>query len=205
MVGMDTKRIEEILSFWFGEIKSDEDFPVEKAKMWFQEGQKSDGFIRETFGQDLEAAIQGKYESWADEPRGLLALIILLDQFSRNIYRDQPQSFAQDKQAIELSLKGIAKGRDKKLRPVERVFMYMPLMHSESREVQNKCVEMFSKLADQAPAAIEVPLRNNLDFAVRHSKIIEKFGRFPYRNAVLGRTSTPEEEAYLSSAKESWF
>jgi uncharacterized protein (DUF924 family) len=197
--------MDSILNYWFGDLKSDEDFPVEKAKMWFQDGKSADTYIKETFGDDFKRALNGELDDWAQTPRGSLAYIILLDQFSRNIHRDEARSFEQDIKAAEISLRGISKGLDAKLRPVERIFFYMPLMHSEIKEIQEKSVEMFSKLAGEAPHAIEIPLRNSLDFAERHAAIVKRFGRFPYRNEVLGRKSTSEEVAYLQDANESWF
>jgi len=201
---MREERIEKILNFWFGELADESVFPEEKAKMWFQEGEKADEFIQTQFGRDLNLAIQGKLDGWQETPRGLLALVIVLDQFSRNIYRDKSESFTQDKTSQALTISGIEEGKDQLLKPIERLFLYMPFMHAESRELQKKSIELFTKLADSAPPAIEIPLRNSLDFAERHAKIINRFGRYPYRNEVLERASTPEEIEFLKTP-DTWF
>ena len=141
---MREARIEEILHFWFGELADDADFPTEKAKMWFMEGEKADEVIRRTFGEDLALAVDGKLDAWQSSPRGTLALLIVLDQFPRNIYRDRPQSFAQDGKALAVSLKGIETEKDRALKPVERTFFYMPFMHAESHEYQKRSIELFT-------------------------------------------------------------
>ncbi|MFT5207139.1 MAG: hypothetical protein ACI9CF_000888 [Candidatus Omnitrophota bacterium] len=193
-----------ILEFWFGNLKDEDDFPVEKAGMWFRDGKKFDSYIKEHFEAACIGAMAGAYDDWTMDAKSLLALIILLDQFPRNIYRNTPEAYASDQKAEELCRMGIHKGYDQELMPVERVFMYMPLMHTESIEGQRYAVELFKRLADNATPAIELPLRNNLDFAIQHAKIIEEFGRFPYRNTIFKRESTAAEKKFLESEGASW-
>lgn len=189
--------IENILHFWFGTLTSDEQMPQEKSATWFKKSEATDQTIKAQFESELLQATQSDTAHWESTPRGTLALIILLDQFSRNIYRDDPRSFAQDSQALALALKAIEAGMDEELRPVERVFLYMPLMHSEELAHQKQCIRLFEKLSQKAPKTMQKQAEGSLDFAHRHCEIIEKFGRFPHRNEVLGRVSTEEELAFL--------
>jgi len=152
-------RIETILKFWFGDLKSDTDYPTEKAKLWFRGGEAFDERVRRQFGEDLKMAEVGKLDSWKETSRGALALIILLDQFTRNIYGDTPEAFAQDKKALGISSLAMQKGFDLRLKPVERHFIYMPFMHSEDPEHQRMSLELYAKLANESPPDIEIPLR----------------------------------------------
>lgn len=201
---MNEKRIEEILSFWFGDLPDDETFPDEKAKMWFAGSKETDDLVKKLFGKDLKLAIEGKLDGWSGTARGALALILVLDQFSRHIYRDDAQSFAQDFKALEICLHGLARGDEKLHRPVERSFFYMPLEHSEDLEIQSKSLHYFSRLAEESPAAIQFPMVNAYDYAARHFNIIEKFGRFPHRNEILGRSSTRQEQEFLTQSGSSF-
>ena len=189
--------IETILHFWFGTLTSDQQRPQERSEIWFKKSDATDQAIKAQFESELRQATQGPTAHWEATPRGTLALVILLDQFSRNMYRDDSRSFAQDPQALTLALKGIAAGFDAKLRPVERIFLYMPLMHSEQLAHQKHCIRLFEKLSAEAPQEIQPMAKSSLDFAHRHCEIIEKFGRFPHRNDVLGRESTEEEKIFL--------
>jgi len=201
---MNENRIETILSFWFGKLPDDETFPTDEARKWFYGGDEVNQLIKDQFGGDLTLAIQGKLDSWKVTPRGRLTLIILLDQFTRNIYGDSPEAFQQDGQALQLTLEGLAIGHDKLLRPVERTFYYIPLEHSEDLAMQEKGMKLFSELADQVTASIEFPIRNSLDWMQQHKSIIERFGRFPHRNAILGRQSTKEELDFLQEPDSSF-
>lgn len=187
----------EILEFWFG---PDADQPLERAEKWFQPDDEFDREIRERFEDDVERAAAGEYDSWRQTPRGSLAYIILLDQFTRNIYRDSPKAFAHDSRTVEATLEGIERDFDEELEPVERAFFYMPLMHSEDPEVQETSLEMFDRLRKSAPEEdqrVKSTVQSNYDFAVKHAEIIDRFGRYPHRNEVLGRESTDEERAFL--------
>ena len=165
--------------------------------IWFNGGPQLDTLIREQFEPLVEAALWSELVDWEASPLSRLALVILLDQFPRNIYRGTAQAFSGDHRACTLVVEGIARGMDEKLPWVGRVFFYMPLMHAEDMDLQNECVRCFEKLIAQAPADIAEKVQGNLRFAREHRDIIERFGRFPHRNKVLGRDSTPEEIEFL--------
>jgi len=201
---VNESRIQEILRYWFGDLKTDSDLPEDKSKIWFRGGKKTDDFIRKHFQNDIHSAAQNKLDDWKNAPQGCLALIILLDQFPRNIYRDFPESFAQDAKALELSLWGIKRGYDVLLKPIEKSFFYMPLIHSEDRSIQTQSLHYFKHLTEEAPQAIQAYMKNGYDYAVRHAEIIERFGRFPHRNEILGRESTSEELQFLEGPNSSF-
>lgn len=173
------KNIENVLHFWFEEI--------EPRQHWIKDA-ALDEQIAARFGALHDQAKSGLLAHWRETPEGRLAEIIILDQFSRNIYRDEPESFASDDLARSLSIEAVQSGADKALSVERRVFLYMPLMHSEALEDHKVALEVFDQPG----------LENNLDFERRHLKIIERFGRYPHRNEILGRDSTPEERAFLT-------
>jgi uncharacterized protein (DUF924 family) len=190
----------EILDFWFGEARqalSDATLDARQASLWWGKDAGVDGEIRRRFGALISAATDGNLESWSASAHGRLALIILLDQFSRNAYRDTPDAFAHDRLALAHSLEGQSRGQDRELRPIERVFFYMPMEHAESLPVQDECVRRFRGLLETANETDRDTFAKYLDFAKRHREIILRFDRFPHRNPILGRTSTPDEEAFL--------
>ncbi|MCI0527776.1 MAG: DUF924 domain-containing protein [Nitrospira sp.] len=194
--------IEEILNFWFGDLQK---LNLEdRLKLWFGGGEETDQLIRDKFGADVLRAIQGDYAHWEETPRGCLALIILLDQFSRNIYRDTPKAFAQDEMALGLCLRGIGQGKDLALEPIERTFFYLPMEHSENLEIQRRSVQAFEGLVKAVPPEMKKVYEGFLDYAVRHCVIIERFGRFPHRNEILGRASTKEELEFLTQPGSSF-
>lgn len=190
-----------VLEFWFG--RAGDNF-LQNKSLWFKKDSNFDRVIAETFQKLLVEITRGHHEEWKETSEPCLAYIIVLDQFSRNIFRDLPQSFAQDEQALSTSLNGIERGTDEPLHAVQKTFFYMPLMHSEDLEVQKKSCELFLKLAESAPENYEASLRSNYDYAKLHYEIIEKFGRFPHRNKILGRESTAEEEAFLTKPGSSF-
>lgn len=194
----------DVLKFWFGELEGPESYPEKKALKWFNGGRTFDEEIAERFGGVLERAIRGGLRDWEDSPRDRLALIVVLDQFSRNLYRGTPMAFAQDERAIALTRDAIAKGWDGELLPVERVFLYMPLMHAESAEAQAESVAVFRRLVEEAPPSVRMAFDVNLDFAEQHKAIIDRFGRYPHRNEILGRESTPAEIAFLKEPGSSF-
>lgn len=169
----------EILKFWFEEID---------RSLWFKRDADFDKLLAERFGALHAQASQGELSAWRDTPHGRLAEIIVLDQFSRNLFRDSPKAFAQDGMALVLAQEALRCGADAALSAQERVFMYMPYMHSESLAIHETAVELFTGNG----------IQNNLDYELKHKAIIERFGRYPHRNAVLGRASTPEELEFLS-------
>jgi uncharacterized protein (DUF924 family) len=190
----------EILDFWFGADRAERsgaELAARQASLWWGKDAEADGEIARRFTPLLDAAAQGDLESWSTSAEGRLALIIVLDQFSRNAYRDTPDAFAQDRLALAHSLEGQSRGQDRELRPIERVFFYMPMEHAESLPVQDECVRRFRGLLETANETDRDAFAKYLDFAERHREIILRFDRFPHRNPILGRTSTPDEEAFL--------
>lgn len=192
------ERSEEVLSFWFGEVRGEGwEVPQDRLAMWFRGGREADEELRRRFASDVESARAGQLDGWVTTPRGRLALVLLLDQLPRNLYRGTPDAFATDAKALSLSREALARGEDAKLRPIERPFIYLPLEHAEDREAQKIAVERFRVLAQAAPASSRAAFDGFLDYAIQHQVIIERFGRFPHRNRILGRESTPEEQAFL--------
>ena len=190
-------RIEDVLDFWFGGLREGEPVPPGRFELWFGGGESTDRLIRERFAADVERAGAGGYDGWCASPRGTLALLIFLDQFPRNIHRGFPGAYAFDGKAREHCLAGLAAGQDRALITVERAFFYLPLEHAEVLTLQQRSVAAFAELLRQAPPALKESCRDFLDYAERHRAIIDRFGRFPHRNAVLARPSTAEEEAFL--------
>jgi len=169
----------QIISFWFEEIES---------AMWWKKDDGFDDLLLERFSEIHARASRCELYEWRREPEGRLAEIIVLDQFSRNMFRDSALAFANDSMALTLSQEAIARGADQSLTPVQRGFLYMPFMHSESLEIHEVAVGLFRSNGNQ----------NNLDYEFKHKKIIEQFGRYPHRNKVLGRQSTAEEIEFLT-------
>ncbi|MCF7716279.1 DUF924 domain-containing protein [Aeromonas jandaei] len=187
-----------LLDFWFGDPTDDALRAKRQAPLWWGKSSETDALLARRFGAQAEAAVNGELADWADLPHGRLALILLLDQLPRNIHRGTPTAFARDPLAREQCLKGLSLGMDRQLSPLERVFFYLPLEHAESREQQARSVALFEELAaEQAHSPANETFAGFADFARRHQVIIERFGRFPHRNDILGRTSTPEEAAFL--------
>jgi uncharacterized protein (DUF924 family) len=174
-----------ILHFWFKELTDKQHFAKDPAL---------DEAMRSRFGATLEAAARCELFAWRDTPEGRLAEILVLDQFSRNIFRDTPRAFAQDALALVLAQEMVAGGHDQQLTPAQRAFAYMPYMHSESLVVHEEAVRLFAQPG----------LESNVDFELRHKAIIERFGRYPHRNAILGRSSSAEELAFLSEPGSSF-
>jgi uncharacterized protein (DUF924 family) len=181
--------VADVLAFWFA---------AENAARWYVADAAFDAEIRERFGELASEAAEGRLARWADTPGGWLALLILLDQFSRNLYRNDARAWAQDDSAQRLALSGIARGDDHRLSPLQRVFAYMPLEHAESMELQQRSVELFDRLCHDVPPEQREPFDNFLAYAKKHRDVIGRFGRFPHRNAALGRIDTPQEARYLA-------
>lgn len=168
----------EILKFWFQELD---------AKMRFAKDPELDRKIRERYLTIYEDVIAGKTTSWRQTPEGRLAEIIVLDQFSRNMFRDSPRAFAADSLALKLSKEAVMAKADQQLPIEQRAFVYMPYMHSEDPKIHEEAIELFSQKG----------LEYNLKFEIAHKKIIDRFKRYPHRNQTLGRASTPEEIEFL--------
>ena len=192
---------ENVLEFWFG---SDPKAPLAKAPSWFKKDAAFDRQIKDTFEGLLEQAKKGELDEWRTTSRGLLAFIVLLDQFSRNMYRDTPATFAQDPLALEASMEGQRLGLDRELTTIERQFFYLPMMHAEDLAMQRRCIEAYERLLESAPDDVRAFTANALDFGKRHLVIVERFGRFPHRNKILGRESTPAEIEFLAQPGSSF-
>ena len=175
----------DINHFWFKELTPEQ---------WWVKDQSLDDLIRERYADVHQAAALGECYHWREEPQGWLAEIIVLDQFSRNIYRDNAQAFAQDAQALTLAQEAISSGATAALAQNEKYFVYMPFMHSESVMMHKIAVGLFADLG----------IEKALDYAQQHKAIIDRFGRYPHRNAILGRESTPEEIEFLSQPGSSF-
>lgn len=194
---------ETLLHVWFGPPSRP---PLETSKQWFTKNEAFDESLRSQFGETLEAGVRGELDAWKSTPRGRLALIVLFDQISRNIFRGTSRSFAQDPLALAQSLASLANGEDRLLTAVERYFVLMPLMHAEDVAMQHQCIAKFEQLAAENPEPEDVHklLINALDYARRHAVIVERFGRFPHRNGILGRESTAEEKEFLTQPGSSF-
>jgi uncharacterized protein (DUF924 family) len=196
----EARRVRE---FWFGKLPLGHEALAERMRVWFagenspKLAQECDAALRAEFTPQVEAALRGELASWADGPRRRLSLIILLDQFPRNIYRGRARAFAGDEQAVSLALSGMQSGADAALDPVERIFFYMPLQHGESIDVQEESVAAYRRLLREAPQELSDTFAETLKFAELHAQLIRRFGRFPHRNHVLGRDSTAQEAAYM--------
>jgi uncharacterized protein (DUF924 family) len=200
----DQIRIDAILSFWFMEQALSAPQIDGRMDIWFGEDPIFDEEIAKEFAGDVENASDGKLDHWAHEPRGRLALILLLDQFRRNIFRNAPEAFAKDKAALKLCVEGAMENKDKGLAPIHRVFFYMPLQHAESRKVQAKSRKIYGRLAEAASPTYKETFETIAQFADLHADIIEQFGRFPHRNRLLNRENTAEEEEYLATDSPSF-
>jgi len=177
----------DILDFWFGPP------PHAERGVWFRKDPAFDASIRDRFGPAIEAALDGGYADWTAEPRGALARVIVLDQFTRNAFRDTPRAFAGDAAALAAATAAVDAGQDRALDGYERWFLYLPFEHSEAWPMQVRALESFTRLRDDTGLAAP------LEWGERHAAVIRLFGRYPHRNAILGRASTPEEIAFLAS------
>jgi len=194
----DQIRIDAVLAFWFKEQELTAPQIDGRMDIWFGEDPIFDEEVAREFGDDVQLASEGKLDHWAHKPMGRLALIIMLDQFRRNIYRNKAEAFSMDKAALKLCVEGAMEKKDKGLTPIQRVFFYMPLQHSESRKVQEKSCQIYNKLAGAVSTTYKETFETIAQFAELHADIVMKFGRFPHRNTMLNRENTAEEDEYLS-------
>ena len=199
-----TDPIEDVLDFWFGELNELGCSSPEHRKRWWTKSDAFDEAIKAHFLHDYEAVVAGERESWRNTERGTLAYIIVLDQFSRNMFRGTPEMFTADELAREACREGLDAGFDAELEFDERVFFCLSLEHSESMDDHERCLEIFHDLLSSAPEPLEADAKNYLDFAKAHKAIVERFGRYPHRNATLGRASTPEEIEFLEEPGSSF-
>jgi uncharacterized protein (DUF924 family) len=197
--------IGQVLEFWFGACGVDGSLDPAKRKMWFGDGRQYDAEIREKFGALHQRASRGELDrEWCATPAGRLALIVVLDQFSRHVHRDTPAAYAQDPAAQKLALDGIRENEDRGLIPAQRCFFYLPLEHAEDLELQRLCVRCFDGLARTVAPEWRKEYDSYLDYAQRHRDIVERFKRFPHRNTVLGRESTAAERKFLKEPGSSF-
>ena len=191
---------EAVLEFWLGE-SNDLGLPrPETRRRWFEGGARFDAEVRDRFGPTLEAALRGDLDAWCETPRGRLALVIVLDQMTRNAFRGSSRAFAGDARARELVRTALEAGGDASLTPAERYFLYMPLMHAEDPRLQEESVARFRALAEADPEPGGGMLSGGVRWAEGHRREIERFGRFPGRNAALGRENTAEERSFLAES-----
>lgn len=194
-------RLSQVLEYWLGAEMPTTESALARKSLWFTKAEATDEEIRHLFGALLQEALAGKLDAEAMEsPLGLLAVLIVLDQFTRNAYRGTPKSFAGDAKALQLALQGIDRGWDvdDSIPPVARIFLYLPLEHAENVAMQESSVVAFEQLALEAAPEVQEFFDLTLDYARKHQEVIEQFGRFPHRNTILGRASTAAEKEYLS-------
>jgi uncharacterized protein (DUF924 family) len=181
--------VNEVLDFWFGRSNSPEFGQIQNK--WFEKDLAFDEEVRSRFLSQYELAASGQLDSWQESPENCLALIILLDQFPRNMFRGAPQAFATDSKALSVAKHAVNNNFDRELLPIQRWFIYLPFEHSENLEHQHKSLELFTRLQNESG------IESVVDYAIRHLEIIERFGRFPHRNQMLGRETTPAEAEFL--------
>jgi uncharacterized protein (DUF924 family) len=192
-------RAEEVLRFWLAEAGEGAPLTPSMIDRWFAGGPALDREIEARFGAEIDAACRGERDAWAATPRGRLALVIVLDQFTRNPRRDQAAAFAGDARALALARAAVVAGEDAGLLPVERYFLYMPFMHAEEMEAQHESVALFQRLAGEGRPEDRPVLESAVGYALDHRDTVARFGRFPARNAALGRATTAEEQRHLEA------
>lgn len=192
---INESQVDDILTFWFEDPTG---LTAKNRKVWFMKDPAFDQEIRDRFLAVYEQAATGQLDHWQETAPGVLALILLLDQFPRNLFRGMPQAFATDAKALALAQIAIARGLDQALPPIQHWFVYLPLMHSEDLEVQRQCVKVFRQFEHDPEVQSSYP------YAMKHLEVIQRFGRLPHRNAILGRESTPEETEFLKQPGSSF-
>ena len=188
--------IQNILDYWFGEIKNDTT-AENRSRLWFGGGTETDEYITKHFEALSLSALSHELHDWQSTAKGSLALIILLDQFPLNMYRKSARPFDFESLGVEVCLNGLEKNQHLELSFVEKTFFYLPLEHSENADHQAMCVDLCQILFDEAPEHLKEHAQSTLDYAIRHKEIVDQFGHFPHRNEVLGRVSTNEEIEFL--------
>jgi len=198
----DQRIADEILDYWFGDSVKDPSKAPGRMAFWFDADPARDAAMRDRWGELVIAASEGKLDFWTRMPRGRLAVLILLDQMRRNIYRGTAEAFRHDGRARYLMRDGVSRLMDLKLTPIERVFFYMPLQHAESLDDQELAVDRFLQLEREVASQQRDIFAGFRKYAQLHRDIIARFGRFPHRNAILGRRDTPEEAVWLAGGGE---
>jgi len=194
---------QEIIGFWFGDLAPS--VPNKgRFEMWFGKDSQTDRQIVERFRKHIGPAGSGAFDDWQEGPESCLALIVLLDQFPRNTFRNSPKAFDYDPKAREVSRNGMSRKHDRKLPLFGRLFFYMPFQHSEHLNDQEKSLQLYGSLLEEAAPELKQTFEMVMDYARRHHEIIARFNRFPHRNDILGRESTPEEVEFLKGPGSSF-
>ncbi|KRW58977.1 DUF924 family protein [Pseudomonas sp. TTU2014-080ASC] len=193
-----------VLDWWFGPGKTAAEVSARQLPLWFGKRASQDAEAQQRFGHLVEQALSGQLPEWSATPDGWLAHILLLDQLPRMIYRDTPKAFAGDRLSQPLLRMGLEKGWDQQLKPIQRLFAYLVYEHAEDLVLQDQAVELFEKLLAQVPPDEHELFAGYLDYAERHQRVIARFGRFPHRNQILGRTSSAQESAFLQEPGSSF-
>lgn len=196
--------VEDVLEFWLGSLDADGLATPEKTQSWWKKDPEFDAEIRRRFATLFREVNAGLKPEWMDTPRGALASVLVLDQFSRNMFRGSADMYAGDERAREAAERAISRGFDKQLPTDARVFLYMPFMHAEELEAQERCVALFNALAKEVSGNAAKRVTSNQAFAVQHRDIVLQFNRFPHRNSLLGRCSTEKETEFLSKPGSSF-
>ena len=195
-------RAQQIHDYWFGPADDWQQVLKNNSPRWFAGGEAMDSEIRTEFASTLETARRGEFDAWQDSIIGAMALVLLMDQFPRHIHRGNPKAFGYDEFSLDICLRGIERGIDSAMSPVQQVFFYLPLQHAEDLDIQNRSIEMMELRAGQCDEAFKAFMENSLDYARQHHDIIQRFGRFPHRNQILDRANTEEEQIFLDAGAD---
>jgi uncharacterized protein (DUF924 family) len=196
--------IRRVLDFWFQPGTMDQPTIDSRMERWFTADAVTDAVLRNEFGPLVEQASKGQLDAWVATPEGRLALILMLDQFRRSIYRGTPKAFSRDPHALKLCVEGAMKGDYKTLNPFQQAFYFMPLQHAESLKIQERSVKIYEGLVTGVSDTLKATFATFAQFAELHHDIVESFGRFPHRNKTLGRANTAEEQEYLGAGAPSF-
>jgi uncharacterized protein (DUF924 family) len=193
---------QQIHDYWFGSADDWQQVLKDNGQRWFGSGEAMDSEIRSGFATTLDSAQRGEMDEWQDSIIGIMALVLLLDQFPRHIHRGNAQAFAYDSLSLKACLRGIERGIDSAMSPVQHVFFYLPLQHAEDLQVQTRSIEMMELRTGQCSEDFKAFMANSLDYARQHHAIIQRFGRFPHRNQILDRANTEEEQKFLDAGAD---
>lgn len=196
--------IRRVLDFWFQPGTMDQPTIDSRMDRWFTADAVTDAVLRNEFGPLVEQASKGQLDAWVATPEGRLALILMLDQFRRSIFRGTPKAFSRDPHALKLCVEGAMKGDYKTLNPFQQAFYFMPLQHAESLKIQERSVKIYEGLVAGVSDTLKATFATFAQFAELHHDIVESFGRFPHRNKTLGRANTAEEQEYLGAGAPSF-
>lgn len=197
-------RIEELLGFWFGSSDDDAETAASQAHLWWQHDPAIDAEVRRRYEGLAELAAAGWLDGWAETSHGRLALVLLHDQVPRNVWRGTPRAFATDARARWVARQALVTDAEINLRPIHRVFLYLPLEHAEDLTMQEECVRRMTELVASVPESWRTAFDLFVDYAERHRDVVARFGRFPHRNAILGRRTTAEEATFLAQPGSSF-